>query len=98
MEAEPGSGKKQERRLWVQADLRKISEAAKVVLIVMKAHAQPVVDGLHHQVNVFGSFQFQNGQAAVTSNAEQIDDAAVAGRKCRNLRIDLPRVEPCVDS
>jgi hypothetical protein len=59
---------------------------------VIKAHAETVVDGLAHPVNVFGSFQFENGQPAVPRDSEQIDDSAVAGRKRRNLRMDMPRI------
>ena len=64
----------------------------------MKAHAQPVIDRLHHQVNVFGRFQFKNRKPAVARDSKQVDDSAIARRKRRDLRVDVPRIEPRVDA
>jgi len=50
-----------------------VSEPAEVVLVVMPAHTQPVVHGLHDQVNILERFQLQHRKTSIPRGPKQID-------------------------
>ena len=58
-------------------------------VIVQGSYPDPVIEGLHGEVQVFLGFQFNDGEAGVAVEGEQIEHAAIAAGKRRHLRIHL---------
>src|SRR5262249_39848984 len=69
----------------------------KFVSGMVPSNSQPVVKTLHWQLDVFADLQLQNCQTAFTGNAQDVDHAAVAAEKRRDMRINEARVKPGVD-
>jgi hypothetical protein len=68
-------------------------------LQVMVPHANPVVQSLQREVEILAGLELNDSQPIVRSDAEQIEQAAVAGaRDGRHLGIDVVRIEPRDDA
>jgi hypothetical protein len=76
----------------------KISVARQIAPLEVMPHMTPVSGGLYRQVNVLGRFQFQNGQAPASCDAEQIENAMFAAGVGKDLRVDKACVELCINS
>jgi hypothetical protein len=90
--------KPQERRLRTELDTRDVPVALEIPFPLVPPDAQPVIRRLHGHLHVFGSFQFDHHEAALSRDAEQIEHTAVAGRKCGQLRIEKTRIEAGVEA
>ena len=71
-------------------------------LEVVPADADPVVEALEGEVEVFVGFEFDDGEAAglrtgSTGDAEEVEHAAVGGGEGGDLGVDVGRVEVGVD-
>ena len=93
MEAQARRDEPDERRLRINHDSGKISIALKICFTLMAADAQPVIHGLHRQLQILRSFYFDYDQATLAGDAEQIEHAAITGCERGNLRIKMARVE-----
>jgi hypothetical protein len=69
MESQAGRNEPDERRLWVHCDGGEISGALKIAFALMAANAQPIIHGLHRQLQIFRSLQFDYYQTALASDS-----------------------------
>jgi hypothetical protein len=69
METQAGCDEPYQRRLGVKLDVREIFIALKVACALMAADTQPVIHGLHGQLQIFRSFYFDHYQAALARDA-----------------------------
>src|SRR6266403_699201 len=76
----------------------KISVARKITPLQVVPHMPPVSGSLKSQVNVLSRFQFQNRHAPTSRDAEQIENAMLAGGIGKDLRINKPCIELGIDS
>jgi hypothetical protein len=67
MKAEGGRDQINKRRRGLEFDAREIAVAREVSLRLMPANA---VRGLEGEIDVFGGFEFQNGEAAAARDAQ----------------------------
>src|SRR3569833_1383977 len=67
-------------------------------LHVVPAYANPVVQPLHCQLQVFVSLQLNDRKPSIASHAEQIEHAAVGSCKCRHLGVHVRRIQPLDDN
>src|SRR5580700_11452212 len=72
-----------------------VADEASVLLVV--AHASPVVKALQREMDVFAGLEFKDGAAAIESAGEDVDHGAIGGSECGNLRIDEALIEAFVD-
>ena len=86
-------------RFAVQVKALELAEAGGAVGVfeVMGAHTHPVVEPLQGEVQVFVGLELDDCEAAVTGDAEQVEHAAVAGRECRHLGVDVVGIEVGVE-
>src|SRR5258708_29904919 len=79
MKAEGGSDEIDERRSGLEFESGEIAIAREVSLRLVPADARPVVGGLKREIHIFRGFQFEDGKAAIACDAQEIQDAALAG-------------------
>src|ERR1039458_1728932 len=72
-----------------------VAEEASVLLV--PAHAGPVVEALEREMNVFVGLELEDGEATVVGAGEHVDHGAIAGGEGGHLRIDEALVEAPVD-
>ena len=68
------------------------------VLGVVKADADPVVETLEGELGVFVGFDFEDGEATVVVDGEQVEHAAVAGGEGGNLGVGVFGAEGVVEA
>ena len=88
-----GRGEDENRIAFGENASRKVAGSLELTATLVPAHACPVVEALHGKMEVLGGLQFNDGEAALAGDAEQVDDGAVAGGKGGNLRIEHGGVE-----
>src|SRR5580704_11131282 len=98
MKLKPRSHKPNEWRARIDFHSAEIALCVKVVLQLVAAHAQPIVNGLSRQLDVFLGFQLDHDQASLARDAEQIDNSPSVRRQRGNLRIEETLVELRVDA
>ena len=66
---------------WLGIELHagEITELLEIAFALVAADAEPIVDGLNGQLNIFGCFQFDYDETATARDAEKIDHAAISG-------------------
>ena len=60
-----------------------------MAVVVERAHANPIVESLQGQVQIFVGLEFDDRETAVAIEGEQVEHAAIAGGECGNLRVEL---------
>ena len=68
---------------------RTIAAGDALAICVEGADAYPVVECLQRQMQIFVGFEFDDDEAAIAIEGEQIEHAAIAGRERWNLRVKL---------
>src|SRR6516225_991183 len=88
MEAEDRANHVEPR--WIRRNLerREITEFPELSAVVEPLDAQPVVQALHQQIDLLLKLQFDNGQAALARDAENVNHPPVDPGEGRNLRVD----------
>src|SRR5258708_22095650 len=89
MKAEGGSDEIDERRGGLEFESGEIAVAREVSLRLVPANARPVVGGLKREIHIFRGFQFEDGKAAIARDAQEIQDAALAGNLSEYLFVDV---------
>ena len=74
-----------------KAGERAITAGGRLAIGVERAHANPVVERLQGKMQIFVGLEFDDDEAAVAVEGEQIEHAAIAGRKRGDLRVEAVR-------
>src|SRR5579863_5945059 len=98
MKSESGGDDIHNRRSRLKFDAGKIAVASDVAVRLMTANARPVVGGLQRQVDIFGGLQFQDGQAARSRDAQQVENAVAPGGLRENLFVNVIGIEHGIDA
>jgi hypothetical protein len=85
------------RRSGTERDSGEIAMVLKLAAVQMPLDAEPIIQGLQGQMEVFGGFELDDGEASVPIGRDQIEDAAITGREGRHLPIDRLRKQSGVD-
>src|SRR5258707_15043348 len=93
MKAEGGSDEIDERRSGLEFESGEIAVAREVSLRLVPANSRPVVGGLEWEIHIFRGFQFEDGKAAIACDAQEIQDAALAGNLSEYLFVDVFGIE-----
>ena len=67
------------------------------ILHVVPAYADPVVEPLQGKLWVFGGFEFNDGEAAIRGDGQQVEHAAIGGGEGGDLRVDVRGIELFVE-
>src|SRR5579863_3091152 len=97
MVLEGGRDEKEPRGDLRERDPLKIAPRGELLAIEVPLHAHPIIKRLQGQMDVLIGFYFDDGEPAVAIDAQQIDDAALAGGKLRDLSIERRRVNHRVE-
>lgn len=97
MKAQTRSNQPHKRRIGLKLDFRKIAVTTKISFDEVAANAQPVIDSLQRQVQIFGRLQLDDDQAPLARHSQKINHAALARCQRRNLRIKIPRIETRIE-
>ena len=76
-----------------EADSWKIAARGEFPAVKVPFHAHPIIESLKRQMNVLIGFQLDHSEPSIAVDADQIDDAALAGRELRDLPIDGMRID-----
>lgn len=76
MHMEGRGNEKQEGILGREFDAGKVATACDLSSLVERAHTSPVVEGLQGQMQVVVGFQFEDGEAALARDGEQIQQGS----------------------
>ena len=103
MKIERGRDQEQPGRLTTQFLAGEIAVPLKIPMFNVPSDAHPVIQSLEREMHVLGSFQLDHRQPSAGVDGEQVQHAAIGGRKGWNLaiygrgrqiRIDLLDVSP----
>src|SRR5580704_12926172 len=64
----------------------------------MLADTEPIVSGLQRKMDVFRSFQFDDGEPARCCDRENVEDAAFGRGARKQLRVDKTLIERRIDA
>ena len=88
MHVQSGRGEDEDGVAFGEDAAGEISEALEVAAAMMPADPRPVIEALHGKMEILGGLEFDDRQAAVAGDAQQIDDGAVGGGKGGHLRVE----------
>src|SRR6266446_515405 len=88
MKLESRRHKQESGRLTAQRNTREVTMLAEFPAVQMPANAHPIIQTLKRQMEVGEGLQLDNGQPARVLHRHQIDDAALASGKRRQLPVN----------
>lgn len=74
-----------QRRRGLQLHAGEITVTLQITRLLMPADARPIVRRLQWQVQIFGGFQLQNGEAAGSGGAQKVENSVLRGGLRKNL-------------
>src|SRR5271167_307765 len=97
MGAQGGGDEVEKGRRFGKLTAGEVAVADEAAVLLVPAHARPVVEALEREMNVLVGLQLEDGEAAIEGAGEDVDHGAVGGGEGGNLRVDEALVEPLVD-
>ena len=97
MELERGRDEEDAGILAAERDAGEVAEAFEIAGVEVAADAHPVIERLKGQLEVHGRLQFEDGEATVVIDSEEVGDAAVAAVEDGHLTIEGSGAEGGVD-
>src|SRR3954470_348288 len=75
----------------------KVAKAVELLALMMPFHAQPIVEPLQRQVNVFVGLQLDYREPPISRAGQQIDHSAIGSCEGGNLRVYTRGIETCIE-
>jgi len=97
MGAQAGSDEIEKRWRVGEFAAGEVTIAEKAAIELVPANADPVVEALEREVDVFVGLQFEDGEATVEGAGENVDHSAVGRGEGGHLRVPEARIEALVD-
>src|SRR5271165_245160 len=97
MGSEGWSDEIEQRRRVGELTAGEVSVAHEASVLLVPAHARPVVEALEREMDVFVGFELEDGETTVKSAGEHVDHGAVGGGEGGHLRVHEATVETLVD-